>query len=184
MKHMFQNSNILKAINWFFQNPKDETSLRSLARKIKFSPSTLSRVLVLLHNDDFITKRQQGNSLLFKANPTPKFKALKTAYTIGKIQDCKIPQLIEEKSSSLSGIFLYGSAARGEDTNTSDYDFLIIASDCWVTQQELSARLGKETSIKTFSISKWNDISKTNRAFYLEIISSCISLKGEKPIID
>ena len=184
MKHLFQNSNTLRILTWFFQNPKKEISLRALARQIKFAPSTLSRTLKYLTKDNFLSKRKEANLTYFKAAENQKFKALKVAHTISVLQDSEIIPLIEENSQALSSLLLYGSAARGEDGSTSDYDFLIIAQGCSLPHAKLSNILKRETNLKHFTISQWEKISKENRAFYLEAISNSIALIGQKPVID
>lgn len=115
---------------------------------------------------------------------TSGFKSLKTAFTISKIEDAKIVESIREKSKGLSSVLLYGSAAIGEDAPDSDFDILVISAHCAISAEELSRKLGNETSLKKYSIAEWKKISKQNRAFYLEVISKSIALLGQKPVID
>ncbi len=184
MKHLFQHSNTLKVLEWFLKNPNDQISLRALSRTLKISASSISGILNLLHSDGLVSKNPHSNLIFFKSISCATFKALKIAHNLHVLEDCKILDLIEQNSSVLYGVYLYGSCAKGEDTASSDIDILVIASDCWVDFSQLSSRVGREVNLKIFSMPKWVEASKNNRAFYLEVISNCTSLKGEKPVID
>jgi predicted nucleotidyltransferase len=84
----------------------------------------------------------------------------------------------------LASILLYGSAAKGEDDAASGYDFLVIAAKCDVGASELSEKLGREVGLQVYDAAGWKNVSKQNRAFYLDTISNSIALYGEKPVID
>lgn len=184
MKQLFQKSNILRVLTYFFENPYSESYLREIARKTKISPSTLSRSLDFLAEEGLILKRTEKNSTYFKASMTNGFKALKIAFTISKLEDAKVIELIKEKSKGLSSILLYGSAAIGEDGPDSDVDILVISMHCTVSAEEISRKLGKESGLKKYTIGEWKKISRQNRAFYLEAVSNSITLFGQKPVID
>jgi len=141
-------------------------------------------VLSLLEKDGLIIKRVEKNATFFKASMSPGFKALKITYAVGKLEDAQFIDSIKAKSKGLSSILLYGSAAKGEDDVKSDYDIIAIASECTVTSHELSKVLRREVNFKSYAISEWKEISKQNRAFYLEVISNSFVLYGQKPVID
>ncbi len=184
MKQLFEKTNSLRVLAWFFANPKKEIYLRELSRELGMAPSTVLASCRLLESEGMLERRAEKNSTFFKAKKTPDFHAMKIAYTVGKICDAKITGLFEDKSSGLSSILLFGSAARGEDGPDSDYDFMAVAAECWVEGGEIGRRLGREANVKKFTPSEWKKASKDNRAFYLEVISNCIALKGGKPVID
>jgi predicted nucleotidyltransferase len=184
MKQLFQKSNTLKILTYFFENPYKELHLREIARKTKISPSTLSRTLTMLSKDKLLQMRKEKHATFFKANISNLFKTLKSSYTLSILEDKKIVEYIQENSSGLSSILIYGSAARGEDDRDSDYDFVVIAGSCNAESEILSALLKRECSVKKFNLAQWKDASKKNRAFYLEVISSSIALHGNIPIID
>jgi predicted nucleotidyltransferase len=184
MKQLFQKSNILKTLVYFFENPYKEEHLREIARKTKISPSTLSRTLAMLTRDGLIQKREEKHATFFKATMSNIFKSLKISYTLSIIENKKIIKYVQENSSGISSFILYGSSARGEDDQDSDYDFLIISGSSNVKADEISTLLGRECSIKKFNLAQWKDVSRNNRAFYLEVITSSIALFGNIPIID
>lgn len=174
----------LKVLAYFFENMRREVYLRELARKTKVSPATVLRATNILVKGGLLLKRVEMNATYFKVNPTPEFKEMKKAYTVSKISDAGVVDLIKEQSAGLASISLYGSAARGEDDPDSDYDFLVIASKCDAKASEISKKLGMEATLQVHDASGWKRVSKQNRAFYLDVISSSISLYGEKPVVD
>ncbi len=184
MKQLFQKLNVMKVLTFFFESPYSWIHLREIARRLKMSPSTVLRGMRLLENEGLVSRRSEKNATFFKATMSAEFKALKVAYTISKIEAAGLVELISKKSRGLGSILLYGSAAKGEDDLKSDYDFLIIAAECDVKALEISEKLKRECALQTYSISEWKKVSKKNRAFYLDVISKSIDLKGEKPVID
>jgi predicted nucleotidyltransferase len=184
MKQLFRKLNSLKVLTLFFEDPYAEAYLREAARKLKMSPATVLRAIRVLEKEGLVSRRDEKNASFFKANMSSEFKALKLAFTLSKLDDTGIAGLIAKKSRGLSCILLYGSAARGEDGPKSDYDLLAIAAECDATAMEMGEKLGKESTLQAYSISQWKEVSKKNRAFYIEVISSGIMLYGDKPVVD
>lgn len=184
MKHLFQKLNMLRVLAFFFEEPKEEAHLRMIARKLKMSPATVLRALKALISEELVARKRKINGTFFFAKQTCKFRALKTAQTVLRIVDSGAVQLLEDKTIGLGCVLLYGSSAKGEDGHGSDYDFLVIAAKCTANAIELGKKLGRECSLKAYTIVEWKRISSENRAFYLEVISNSIALKGRKPVID
>jgi len=184
MKHLFHKQNSWKVLAFFFDNPRLELHLREIARRLKMSPSTVLRLLAALEKEGLVAKRKETNATYFKASEGSAFSALKVAYTLSKIRAAGVVGIIAEKSKGISCILLYGSAAKGTDDSGSDYDFLAIAAECGASGLELGSLLGRETSLQSYTIGEWKQVSRKNRAFYLEVISNSVPLMGEKPVID
>ena len=184
MQQLFQNSNTLRVLTFFLQNPSAEVYLRELSRNLGINASTVMRSLKELEKAGLILRRDEKNASFFKPKESPAFKGIKIAYSISKILDSKIIDLVEKNSRGLSCFLLFGSAARGEDSTASDYDFLLIAPESKVSANDLSEKLGRDVNLKKFSMSEWKTVSKKNRAFYLDVISNSFVLIGSKPVID
>lgn len=184
MKQLFRKYAAMRLLAFFFENPRFEIHLRELARNVRMSPSTVLRNIKVLEKEGLVVRRRERNATFFKSAMSNEFKALKVAYTVSKMEERGVAELISNNSKGLSSILLYGSAARGEDDRESDYDFLVIAADCRLDAIRLSERLGRESNLQVYSISEWKRVSKENRAFYLEVISNSVALRGEKPVVD
>ncbi|MBW2981605.1 nucleotidyltransferase domain-containing protein [Candidatus Woesearchaeota archaeon] len=121
---MFKKLNILRI---FFEEPSREFNVRETARILKISPATASKELKDLVKKGLLKERKERILNLYKSNLENDFyKDLKIFYNIRKIKDSK---LIEELNQYYlkPAIVLFGSASRGEDTETSDFDLLIIS---------------------------------------------------------
>ena len=138
----------------------------------------------MLEKEGLILRKKETNATFFKATMSSEFRALKVAHTVSLMEERGIVDFINGSSSRLTSILLYGSAAKGEDGPMSDYDFLVIASKCDADMLELGERLGRECSLQSYTLPEWKNVSRKNRAFYLEVISGSVSLKGQKPVID
>ncbi|MFH0818078.1 MAG: helix-turn-helix domain-containing protein [Candidatus Micrarchaeota archaeon] len=184
MKQLFQKSNVSKVLAYFLKAPRSEVYLRELARTLGMSPSTALRSLSALEKEGLVARRTERHVSFFKANMGLRFKALKVAQTVSLFEKKRITKLVSENSQGFQSLLLYGSAANGEDDAESDYDLMLIASGTKVRPHELSEMLDREVNLQRYSISEWKEVSRKNRAFYLEVISNSIALKGEKPVID
>ncbi len=184
MKQLFQKSNTSKVLAYFLKAPGSEVYLRELARNLRMNPSTALRSLLVLEKEGLVVRRDERHVSFFKAIASPKFRALKVAQTVSLFEKKRIAEFVSENSQGFASLLLYGSAAKGEDDSESDYDFLLIASGTKVRPHELSEMLGREVNMQRYSISGWKEVSRRNRAFYLEVITNSIALKGEKPVID
>ncbi len=120
---MFSDKNILRL---FFIDPVGEYSVRDVARKLNISPSTASTYLKELERRKLLISRRFKNLLLYRANlDNSNFIILKISYTLYSLVKSG---LIDElnKTYFMPVIILYGSAAKGMDTLTSDIDLCII----------------------------------------------------------
>ncbi|HLC69148.1 MAG TPA: nucleotidyltransferase domain-containing protein [Candidatus Bilamarchaeaceae archaeon] len=183
MKHLFQKINNLKVLIPFFNYPHKTYYLREIARELRMSPVTVWRYLETHAREGIMQREKRSNGTFYTLKINNKTKALKLAYTLWKLEEAAIVDLISSKSNGLTSILLYGSAARGEDDENSDYDILIIANSATINSLELAERLGREVNLKILSIVEWSEISRKNRAFYLEALCNSISLYGQKPIL-
>ncbi len=120
---MFDNKNILKL---FFIDPVGEYSVREVARKLNISTSTASIHLKELEKRKLLISRKFKNLLLYKANlDNSNFRILKISYTLYSLVKSGLIDEIN-KTYFIPVVILYGSAARGMDTLTSDIDLCII----------------------------------------------------------
>ena len=113
---MIFNKASMKIMQYFFDKPYEQIHLRELSRKTNTSIYSTKIIIDELVNQQILTEKRQGNQRYIKANMENLFlKQLKIAFSIKKIQDCKILQQLEEKIPAISSIILYGSTAQGKD---------------------------------------------------------------------
>ena len=154
---MFKELNVLKI---FFESPTREFNVRETARILKKAPATISKELKNLAKEGLLKERKERLFNFYKANLEDEFyKDLKLFYNIRKIKNSG---LIENLNSFYlkPTIVLFGSAYYGLDTETSDFDILV-----------LSEKTKDFPNLKIFE-------KKLNRKLQLFIINKISDLKN------
>ena len=117
-----------KLLEIFIINPEKEFHIRELARKLKKSPTTISKYLRFYEKRHILMSQKKLNHLLFKANLSSLlFKQKKISYNLEKIYYSDLVQFIKNKFDYPEAVILFGSWAKGENIKRSDLDLLIIS---------------------------------------------------------
>lgn len=115
--------------------------LSDLARHLRLRPSSLQRDLARLVEAGILRRRNEGNLVYFKADPTcpifPELRGMlkKTAGLVDVLRDA-----LQPFGERVATVFVYGSIARAEETPASDIDLMIIGQ---VGLAELAEPLSK-----------------------------------------
>ena len=185
MIQLYQNVTQLKVLSHFFDNPTEEFYLRELGRLLEISPMTVKRALDDLVGDKFIIKEKKKNQILYRANmESQTFRFAKISYNLAWLEENEVVKYLLEKVPGISSIILYGSYAKGENDRHSDLDLLIICTTKKIDPYKIEKRLGIEVNIINFTSTQWTKQAKTNRAFYLDVITEGIVLYGMRPVIE
>ena len=121
---MFKNLNMLKL---FFEEPNREFNVREVARILKIPPATASKRLREMKKEGLLKERQEKMLILFRANLEEEpYRELKFFYNMKKLRESGLIDALN-KFYLKPTIVLFGSAAHGLDTETSDFDLLIIS---------------------------------------------------------
>jgi len=182
---MIINKNTWKILSFFFDNPYLDIHLRELSRITKVSIFSAKVSVDYLLSLNLLTEKKVGRMRYLKPNMDNLFfKYLKISFSIKKIIDSG---LIEYLSQNVPGIFcivLFGSVARGEDDKNSDLDLLVIGQR---TKKlyfcKFENKIGRKIKPIILKWAEWKKESEKNRAFYLEIITTGISLYGRLPVL-
>ena len=156
------NKELMKIIDFFISNPNQEFSQTETRKEIKISKTTLIKWITELKKLNFIILRKIGPSNLYKLNKdnsvVKQIKVLKTLFQLEPLKQIN------------AEIYVYGSAARGEDIKDSDIDLLIIGrlnrKDVIEEIDKLSKKINKRISFKIFDRKEWSLISRKDKAFY------------------
>jgi predicted nucleotidyltransferase len=138
-----------------YLEPERSWYMSELARRLGVPPSSIQRELASLTSAGILARRQDGNRVLFQADPAcPIGEELrqilrKTAAVYGPIEEALRPLLPRIESA-----FVYGSFARGEEHARSDIDLMVIGSvslfDLSVALRPAQGRLGREVNITAY----------------------------------
>ncbi|MFH1229300.1 MAG: nucleotidyltransferase domain-containing protein [Candidatus Aenigmatarchaeota archaeon] len=123
---MIINLNILKI---FFEEPGREFSVREAARILGISPATASKELKRLASENFLSERKERMFNLYKSDlESDAYTDLKAYYNIRKLRESGLIDALNRFYLKPT-VVLFGSAAFGLDTETSDFDLLIISEN-------------------------------------------------------
>ena len=121
---MFKKLNIIKI---FLEEPGREFNVREIARILKISPATASKDLGNFVKHGLLKLRKERIFHLYRANTeNDYYKDFKIFYNIKKIKDSGLIDALNEYYLK-PAIVLFGSASKGEDTETSDIDLVIVS---------------------------------------------------------
>ena len=119
--------NIINIIKPFFESPNREFNVREIARILKIAPATASKELKNLKNESLLKERKDRNFNFYRADMESEYyRDLKFFYNIRKIKESGFIDSLN-KYYLKPTIILFGSASHGMDTETSDFDFLILS---------------------------------------------------------
>ena len=182
---MFEEYAGQKVLEVFFEEPFKEFHLRGVAKESNVSAPTAKTQLDKFVKEGFIEKKKKANLVLFKANANNnRFRLLKTAYALDKIEKSKLLEKLESEFSPLS-VVLFGSTARGEDGNGSDLDLLVISKNKKeLDLSKFEKKLKREINYSVYSSSEWNKKAGQDRPFYQRILIEGIPLRGELPVVE
>jgi predicted nucleotidyltransferase len=146
-------------LKFFLVNPGGESSEREVQRKVAVARASARKWLRVLEQLGFISVTRRGRLKLYKLNrEDPVVRQLKLLNTMGWL----IPKL-----RSLEGrveVYLYGSAARGEELEDSDLDILAIGREREVIN-EIEA-IDRRIKVSFFTPIEWAKMAEEDPAFY------------------
>ncbi len=127
---MFKNMNILgtptfETLTFLGRHPRNSYYVRELAKLLSISTGSASGQLRALEESGLVTSEQKGRTLLFRANIFhPLVREAKIFATL-----LELSPLMTTGQTGIVRMILFGSCAVGEDTEESDIDLYIEATD-------------------------------------------------------
>lgn len=158
--------NLVKILKFFLRNPSTEISYTELRKKAKTAKATLTKWLSILLKDGLIEVKRVGVTKLYRLNRgnpiNAQLKILDNVVSLAPAMD------IGKKYNVR--IYLYGSAARGEDNEESDIDLLIIGK---VKKEQIvgdinkvSNSIGRSIKMAVFTPLDWSRTARNDKPFY------------------
>ena len=165
-----------KVLDYFIDHPKEKVHLRYISRKLDISPSTAKIALEILKKKELIDEKKIANLRIFYANiESIRFKEIKKLINLESIKP--IIKNIKNKTNIIS-LVLFGSYAKGTNTEKSDIDLLLITNK----KIHIETRLHKaEVNLLQYKPYEWKEKIKKDIPFHKEIIETGIVLEGTKP---
>lgn len=164
MYHMIQKWSRYQVLQQFFDFPRKSFLVRELSRNTQLAPTAINVHLKALLDEGLLVKEKDGLYPSWKANlQSHYFKLLKTQNIVLRLHQIGILEYIE-KTVYPTCIVLFGSASRGEDTETSDIDLFVQAKKSEVNLKKFEKLLNRkinlffEQNVKALSPELMNNI--------------------------
>ncbi len=181
------NQSTLRLLALFKHNPKNQLYLREIAREIQVDPKAVKRQLDRLEKQNVLTSKQRGKNKEYNLNKdnylTSQYlivaEASKTTEYLAT--NFEVKKLLSEISHDLGKTaLLFGSFAKGNMTQDSDIDILVIngkrieKTAFW----EIGNLLNREINVKCIAEEQFVDGLITNDPLIAEVVANHIVLKG------
>lgn len=173
---------ILKALEFFIENPYDQIHLREFSRKMGISPNSSQRFLDFFLKNEFIVEERKANLRYFKANlDNFVFRHIKITFSLQKIKDSG---MVDNFLDKFANVVVFGSIAKGTDDKKSDIDLVCIGNSKDINFQSYESKLGRTINSHIFTFLEWKKQKDKNKAFYQDVITDGINIIGQIPIIE
>lgn len=167
---------LLEVLSFFIRNPSAKISYTDLRKKLKIAKATLTKHLNFLLKGEIIKVDRIGLNKIYQLNKenyiVTHLKILDNLLQLNNISELGKKYGIE--------IYLYGSAARGEDTENSDLDLLVIGKtkkeQVFPEISKILKNIGKEIKIVIFDSLEWSQLARKDAPFYERVEKDKIRL--------
>ena len=144
---MIQKYSRYRVLTVFFREPRKVFHIREISRLVKLSQSSVTLHLKELAKENIILKTLEGLYGGYKANrENDMFRLLKLQNTSFILHESGCITFLAEKIMPQS-IILFGSAAKGEDTEESDIDLFIEGKEMYVNMEKFEKAINRKISL-------------------------------------
>ena len=168
---LLKKKNTLEVLRYFLEHPTRKIHAGDLEKEVPLSKVSLLLGLLTLLNEGFLHSTEIGRLKQYcLVRDWPQVKQLKILLTLDKIMP-----LLEKLHGSGVEAYLYGSCARGEDTEESDIDLLLIGN---ISGKEVIGKIGTLEKLNAiyFSFLEYSALARKDKAFYERIEKDRIRL--------
>lgn len=156
----------IRLLRVFLFKPDIEIHQAEVIDRSGLSRMTATKFLKLFENNGILSESKKGDLKLYSINHgSPIIKQIKILVNITEIYEC-----IKGLSGESTEVFLFGSAARGEDTDTSDIDLLVITGldkqTIANTFERLKNNMSREINPIIYTSMEYSRLALTDKVFY------------------
>lgn len=156
---IFENRICWRVLRFFLDNPAGEFNEKEIQRKTAAARASVRKWLCALERVGLVSITRRGRLKLYRLNrENPLVKQLKVLNTMSWL----LPRL--ETLGGQGELYLYGSAARGEDLEDSDIDILVIGRER-VIVDKIKA-IDERIKVSFFTPVEWAKTAREDPAFY------------------
>lgn len=169
-EHMFEKTNItplgFQILTFLARNPDSEFYIREIAKNMNKSVGGVHKALKSLKEMGFIKENKSGKNIYYKINETdPSIKNFKIFVNINELSP-----LIKNLKDISKKIVLFGSCAKGEDTNESDIDLFVLTNEKEkVNKKLINTKFDRKIQAVVVNTTDLMRIKEKDNGFYQEI---------------
>jgi predicted nucleotidyltransferase len=157
-------------------HPEESLHGREIARRTGLPAGTLTRELRRLADVGLLNRERRGNQLVYSANrQSPIFEELAGILRKTSGLSDVVAEALEPVTDRIEVAFIFGSVARGAETQGSDIDVLIIGPVDFGTVVDAlhpaQQRLARDINPKVFSTREWKAKVRERNPFVSDVLS-------------
>ncbi len=174
MEYIFEllgRKSVSRVLTYFLTYPTEEAYAEQLLKKMKIAKKSLLDALAALLREGLLEMRQTGRVKGYRLRRTDaRVRQLKILQSVNNL----LPKLKKANEAGMEA-YLYGSAARGEDTEKSDYDLLLLGDRL---RNDISGDLARHEKIKVLSLTffEYSEMARKDKPFYERVEKDRIRL--------
>ncbi len=128
------------------ENPTKPYHIRELSREIRLAPTSIKLHIRQLEKENLVKREKVGIYKAYKANlENENFRFYKKILNIIALHESGLVKELEKTSPD--AITLFGSYARGEDTETSDIDIFLITREKPINVRKYEGKLRRKVQL-------------------------------------
>ncbi len=160
----------------FMEEPEKEFHVREIARRLKKSPTTVSKYLKDFEKGGILLSKKRFSHLIYRANTESKlFITKKLSRNIESILKSGLVEFLNEELNHPEALGIFGSFAKGENVKKSDIDlFIITPVKKEINLIKFEKKLGHKIDLFTFSRKDIDKIKTENKELLNSILNGVI----------
>ncbi len=164
-----------KILELFMRNPSGEFHLREIARLSGLSTTAAKARLKQFEKHEIIGSEKKKNLMIFRTRDTEEYREAKKLYNMQVIKSSGLLSYIDNKFRHPEAVVLFGSAARGEDTEKSDFDIFVLSEIKKETDlPDFEKKIGKKINVIAMTPKEFGEAKNKSPEFVNNVINGII----------
>src|SRR3989344_6059973 len=150
---MKTKGNNLRVMELFFKYPYRSFYIRELARLTGLSSTGIIKIVKRLKKEKLLTSKKAKNVEEIKPDFNGRFLIEKRIYNLSSLYDLGLVELLKKFYEQPKAIVMFGSYSEGMDTEKSDIDIAIIATNKKIPNlEDFEKKLARKINIHIIDI--------------------------------